>query len=396
MAGKGSVRGLRIIPGAKPAMCTVCALTKASRQPVPKTRSSPDNVADGICHVDLAGPIAASTNGYRYFMVAVWRDFVQTYAMKRKKAATGMVKRFLAMLERQAEVPATSLKVLRADGGTEFINKDFTKLARTQGILLQHTTPYTLFQNGVAERSIRTVTETAAAMLVDSGLPHKLWEYALQHATYIRNRIPRRGAKVTPYERIFGQRPDVGQLPIFGQAVVARVPDQLRRKKIRFLDTRGQLGAFIGCAEVIKGFYVYTKGSNRSIFTSRDVNVIDRMVFEVDPSAEDNDELDDADSDDVTDEEQQTQDDREGAFPSELAAVRRSQRIARRTIIQAEAYAVLSDVIKEPLNLAEAKRAPQWKQWQKAIDTEVKSLFDNGTFEWVTPPTGVRVLDHTL
>lgn len=112
-----------------------------------------------------------------------------------------------------------------------------------------------------------------------------MWEYALQHATYIRNRIPRRGAKVTPYKSVFGQRPDVGHLPIFGQAVVARVPDQLRRKKRRFLDTRGQLGAFIGCAEDIKEFYVYTKGSNRSIFTSRDVNVIDRMLFEVDPSA---------------------------------------------------------------------------------------------------------------
>ncbi|OWY95321.1 Copia-like retrotransposable element [Phytophthora megakarya] len=257
MAKRGVVRGLRITPGAQPSMYTVCALTKATRQPVPRVRSSPDEVADGVCHVDLAGPIASSVSGYRYFMVAVWRDYVQTYAIKRKNDAPTMVKRFLAMIERQAEVSSALIKVLRTDGGTEFLNKDFRKLAHNQGILMQHTTPYTSFQNGVAERNIRTVTETAAAMLVDSGLPHKLWEYALQHATYIRNRIPRRGADVTPHERIFGQRPDVHHLPIFGQAVVARVPDQIRRKAKRFVNTRGQLGAFIGCAEGIKGFCLH-------------------------------------------------------------------------------------------------------------------------------------------
>ncbi|OWY97757.1 Rve-domain-containing hypothetical protein [Phytophthora megakarya] len=121
-------------------------------------------------------------------------------------------------------------------------------------------------------------------MLVGSGLPHRLWEYALQHATYIRNRIPRRGAQLTPHERIFGRRPDVSKLPIFGQAVVARVPDQLRCKH------KGQLGAFIGCAEEIKGLYIYTKGTQRSIFASRDVTVLDRMLFEVGPEEEDDDD----------------------------------------------------------------------------------------------------------
>ncbi|GMF23197.1 unnamed protein product [Phytophthora fragariaefolia] len=377
MAHSDVVKGVRVIPGAKPSMSTACALTQATRQPVSSSRTSPDEVTDGVCHVDLAGTISASINGFRYFMVAVWRDFIQTYALKRKGEAPAMVKRFLNMIERQASVPATSLKVLRTDGGTEFLNKDFRKFAHNQGILIPYTTPYSSFQNGVAERSIRTVTGTAAAMLVDSGLPHKLWEYALQHATYIRNRIPRRGANVTPYERIFGQRPDVSHLPIFGQALGARVPDQIRRKTKRFVNTRGQLGAFIGCAEDIKGYHVYTKGTSRQLFASRDVAVIHRMLFEVDPSAEEDDEFSDNVDDDVEESEQQgPHDDREGAFPSELASVRRSQRIARRTMTHAEAFA--------------------WSQWKQSIDDDVNSLFANGTFEWVEPPEGVRVLDHTL
>ncbi|OWZ11128.1 hypothetical protein PHMEG_00015897 [Phytophthora megakarya] len=235
-------------------------------------------------------------------------------------------------------------------------------------------------------------------MLVDSGLPHRLREYALQHATYVRNRIPRRDATITPHECIFGRRPNVSTLPIFGQAVVARVPDQLRRKLKRFLNTRGQLGAFIGCAEDIKGFYVYAKGSQRSIFASRDVTVVDRMLFEVDPDDDDvnSEEPMINSSDDKSEETAKSQDDREGAFPSELAAVRRSQRIAHRTIAQAQAFVVLGEIIKEPLNRAEAKRSPEWAQWKQAIDDEVKSLFENGTFEWVDAPDGARVLDHTL
>ncbi|OWZ11129.1 DNA binding protein [Phytophthora megakarya] len=118
MAKSGTVNGMRIATGAKPKMCTVCALTKATRQPVPKVRSSSDKFADGICHVDLAGPIAASINGNRYFMLAVWRYYVQTYALKHKNDATNMTKRFIAMIERQAEVPATAIKVLRTDRGT--------------------------------------------------------------------------------------------------------------------------------------------------------------------------------------------------------------------------------------------------------------------------------------
>ncbi|OWZ08463.1 polyprotein [Phytophthora megakarya] len=103
------------------------------------------------------------------------------------------------------------------------------------------------------------------------------------------------------------------------------------------------------------------------------------MLFEVDPEEEDDDDTGGDNPEDEAGEAEQDQDDREGAFPSELAAVRRSQRITRRTIAEAQAFIVLGEVIKEPLNLSEAKRSPEWQHWKQAIDDEVKSLFDNGT-----------------
>lgn len=156
--------------------------------------------------------------------------------------------------------------------------------ASRRGYQLQTTTPYTSFQSGVAERAMRAVTEIATGVLVDSGLPHILWKFAIEHAAYIRNRISKRGESATPRKRVTGRRPDVGSLPIFGQAVVARVPEQVRRKAHRFKDTRRSLGAFVGCSDGFKGFRVYSAGPRRTVYTSHDVDVIDRMLFEIDES----------------------------------------------------------------------------------------------------------------
>ncbi|ETL89038.1 hypothetical protein L917_11953 [Phytophthora nicotianae] len=57
---------------------------------------------------------------------------------------------------------------------------------------------------------------------------------------------------------------------------------------------------------------------------AQDVNMIDRMLFEVDPSAGGDDDLEDVDLNDEVDKQHQIQDDCEGAFLSELAAVRLS------------------------------------------------------------------------
>ena len=76
--------------------------------------------------------------------------------------------------------------------------------------------PYAHHKNGVAERMIRTITEKARAMIIDSQAPVQFWGEAVNTAVYLHQRSPNEGLKrkndrngyqtpyETPYEMLHG------------------------------------------------------------------------------------------------------------------------------------------------------------------------------------------------
>lgn len=361
-----------------------------------------------MCHIDLSGPVQRSYYGNKYFMVCVWNGYVKVFALKSKDKAAARAREFLTFIERQTSVPATDVRTVRTDGGTEFLNADFRQLVRDEGLRHQHTTRYGSSQNGVAERMIRTITEMAAAMMVDSKLPHYLWEDALEHVAYIRNRVPKRGEEVSPHEKIFKSRPTWTSIPIFGQAMVVRTPDAVRRKRFRFYG-RGRVGGFVGFSEAIKGYKVYVPGvGGRPVKATTDVVILDTMIhqevaLEDEQTPPESDAVeDDADLQPV--DQRVTRALRDTSVPaeavemingtSELTRRRRSERISAREL--SAAFICLTEVIREPLNVAEARRSPQWPQWKNAIRIEVQALAANQTYTLVDPPPGAHVLDNTI
>jgi len=69
-------------------------------------------------------------------------------------------------------------------------------------------------------------------MLHDSGLPKFLWAEAFNAATYVHNRTPTKalGGR-TPFEVLYGAKPDVSHLCAFG-APCAIVEPKERLKKL--------------------------------------------------------------------------------------------------------------------------------------------------------------------
>ena len=84
------------------------------------------------------------------------------------------------------------LKCLRTDNGGGFKSEEFVKFCRECGIRRDYTAPYTLEQNGIAERMNQTIEERLVSMLQHSGLTDGFWVEALLTTVHIINMSPGR------------------------------------------------------------------------------------------------------------------------------------------------------------------------------------------------------------
>jgi hypothetical protein len=96
---------------------------------------------------------------------------------------------------------------------------------------LQHILPYTPEQNRVAERKNRSLKEMASFILPAKSLPQRLWDEALNCATYIHNKSPHRSVKdKTPYEAWSGLKTEVTHFRIFDSCAWAKIPSEKRKE----------------------------------------------------------------------------------------------------------------------------------------------------------------------
>ena len=98
-------------------------------------------------------------------------------------------------------------------------------------------------------------------------MPKSFWAEALATATYLRNRSPTKAVEgKTPYEALYGVKPKVGHLRVFGCTAYAHVPTLEKLK----LDDKARKCIFLGYPTNRKGYRLYNQSSGRVIH-SRDV-----------------------------------------------------------------------------------------------------------------------------
>ena len=73
---------------------------------------------------------------------------------------------------------------------------------------MQHYVPYTPQHNGVAERKNRALKEMTTCMMEVKDLNSKLWDEAINYASYVQNIAPHKYLDgKTPYEAWSGHKP---------------------------------------------------------------------------------------------------------------------------------------------------------------------------------------------
>ena len=209
MLDKDLVEGFSVDTRTQKPDSIACTESKQTVKPFGKITERKTEPSE-LTHIDLWGKYSVtSINGNNYYILFVddTERFSTTEFLKQKGEAPQKVKEYLMHLKTQGKMP----KAIKVDWGKEFVNDELKSWCREQGIEIHMTAPYSPPQNGVAERMNRTIVETARAML--RGLPEFLWEYMINHSSYLHNwTYTKTLGDKTPYEMRFKIKPNVSHL----------------------------------------------------------------------------------------------------------------------------------------------------------------------------------------
>jgi IS30 family transposase len=265
---EGLVNGLSIDQSSIPSKtCDACNEAKQAHKPFPQEAQNRSKVPGERIVSDVWGPARViSIGGWKYY-ISFGDDCVRyvivLFLREKGEAAIRIKERVGKVKQRFGKGPT----YLRVDNGTELVNEKVKKFCAQEGITIEQSAPYSPSQNGIAERFNRTLIELVRAMLIEKGLPTFLWDEAVSHATYIRNRSPTKALKgKTPYEAWTGKKPDVSHFREFGCDVWVLDKDKNRSK----LAPKSKKMVFVGFVEGSKAVRYWDK-KMRNIKISRNV-----------------------------------------------------------------------------------------------------------------------------
>lgn len=139
------------------------------------------------------------------------------------------------------------MKGFTLDQGSQFFNSLFKAYCEERGIILHDSEAYTPEENGVAERSNKTINNKARTLLAESNLPQKFWYAAIETAVFMDNRTISKqyGSFLkTPYELWFRHKPNIKRLQTFGCAVQIVIRKSQRGGKFEEITNDGILVGF--------------------------------------------------------------------------------------------------------------------------------------------------------
>jgi transposase InsO family protein len=257
-----------------PLVCEPCIAAKQHRRPFPKKSENRAIKPLDLVVSDVHGPLPVRTpSGHRY-----WITFTDdctryrcVYLLRTKDEAFDAYKSYEAFAENQTN---SRVRRFRDDKGGEYIGQKWTQHFQHRGIIHEHTTRGTPQQNGISERTNRTLTEGIIALLQQAHLPASMWGDALKLLVRIINATPTSALPdKTPYEAWNGRKPDLGMLRTFGCTAYVHVQKNERNG----LQPKSRKCIYLGFESGYKGWRCLDVITKR-VVVSRDV-IFDESEF---------------------------------------------------------------------------------------------------------------------
>ena len=221
MIKKNAVIGLDLnAENIKRDLCEICVKCKTHRSSFASDKPILPTAPLECIHSDICGKIQVGEGNVQYFITFVdgFTGFVCVYAMKSRD---GEPLQCLDNFVKQMKIacPSHTIKRLHCDNGGEYTA--MSNYCLEHSIKLTHSPPDCPQMNGIAERVNRTLCNLVRCLLSDAKLLRYYWPQALNVAVYIKNRVLTKAvtnaaSDKTPYERLYGLKPDISNLRVFG------------------------------------------------------------------------------------------------------------------------------------------------------------------------------------
>ena len=194
--------------------CDVCAVGKGQQLAHPKKAQHAGITRPfQLCYGDLMDPF--TPEAYRGFkgvskITDQFTRWTAAYLLERKSCAFDSFRLFVT----STVIPCGGRVIRwRADKGGEYTSEAFKQYCLETGIIQEFVATNMPQQNGVSERVGRTLCSMLRYLLVESGLPPKLWGAFMLTAAYPCSRMAHSGLDMeTPFKRLYGKESSLSHL----------------------------------------------------------------------------------------------------------------------------------------------------------------------------------------
>ena len=365
-------------------MCAPCLTGKAKKRPILPVEIRTTAPLQQV-HLDISWPFVPklSQETYAVHFMESHTAKSDVYLLKKRSDLSQAILQYKSYVEYHFTRQGYRIQMLRLDQARENIKGEVARFCKEQGIQLSPSPPYAPESNGISERIVQEHWTRARVLVFASKLPNSLWGEAINHANWLRNRLPSR--RIDNSLPILKWNPntfiDFASLLAFGKpgfGFIYRAHTTAKKKLL----PRSQFGNFVGMESDTRLIRMYVPNEKR-------VRVVRRADFKT---------IADNKLPGVT------------ALLDGLARQHSIETELKTPDGEAEAHLVhcLTSIYREtplisweprqstaasdvPSSFHEACQIPEWAD---AIDREFRALEQRGTWRYVKPLPGMNIIKY--